>query len=239
MRKYALDWKNIEKHGTFPFLSSPRSLYARLTRGVISCDQPARKPWFSSKDFSDAVADVGQLPPIVMSLGHGICWNSLRGAAVCQLHVVMREREAGTTHFYRSYTDTLNWLVVWNRIFSFSLGISSSQLTNSMIFQRGRYTTNQPVQFSVWLFWDHRGLKSQLTFSKAKPRMANPFAASKQRSSCGQWAAKRWFRTLSLPQERVISLEPYGLCKILGEHPPALMFDFLFSRYSNRTCRSL
>ena len=38
-----------------------------------------------------------------------------------------------------------NWLVVWN-IFYFSiyiLGMSSSQLTNSILFQRGRYTTNQ------------------------------------------------------------------------------------------------
>ena len=96
-----------------------------------------------------------------------------------------------------------------------------------MIFQRGRYTTNQPVQFSVWLFWDHSGLKSQLTFSKAKPRMANPFAASKQRSSCGQWAAKRWFRTLSLPQERVISLEPYGFVQNFRGTPPSIDVRFL------------
>ena len=41
------------------------------------------------------------------------------------------------------------WLVVWNMAFMtfHILGISSSQLTNSIIFQRGRYTTNQ-------LFWD-------------------------------------------------------------------------------------
>ena len=35
------------------------------------------------------------------------------------------------------------WLVVWNMVFMFPLGMSSSQLTNSIIFQRGRYTTNQ------------------------------------------------------------------------------------------------
>ena len=35
------------------------------------------------------------------------------------------------------------WLVVWNMFFSIQLGMSSSQLTKSIIFQRGRYTTNQ------------------------------------------------------------------------------------------------
>ena len=35
-------------------------------------------------------------------------------------------------------------LVVWNMLFfSIHLGMSSSQLTNSIIFLRGRYTTNQ------------------------------------------------------------------------------------------------
>ena len=39
-----------------------------------------------------------------------------------------------------------HWLVVWD-IFYFSniLGMSSSQLTNSIIFQRGRSTTNQII----------------------------------------------------------------------------------------------
>jgi hypothetical protein len=33
--------------------------------------------------------------------------------------------------------------------FSIQLGMSSSQLTNSIIFQKGRYTTNQFVIFMV------------------------------------------------------------------------------------------
>jgi hypothetical protein len=38
-------------------------------------------------------------------------------------------------------------LVVWNIFMTFHiLGMSSSQLTKSIIFQRGRYTTNQ-----MWL----------------------------------------------------------------------------------------
>ena len=39
----------------------------------------------------------------------------------------------------------LPWLVVWNMNFMtfHILGVSSSQLTNSIIFQRGRYITNQ------------------------------------------------------------------------------------------------
>ena len=39
----------------------------------------------------------------------------------------------------------MSWLVVWNMAFIFPiiLGMSSSQLTNSIIFQRGRYTSNQ------------------------------------------------------------------------------------------------
>ena len=37
----------------------------------------------------------------------------------------------------------LGWLVVWNIFMTFHIfGMSSFQLTNSMIFQRGRYTTN-------------------------------------------------------------------------------------------------
>ena len=39
------------------------------------------------------------------------------------------------------------WLVLWNMFFSIQLGMSSSQLTNSIIFQRGRYTTNQSCSF--------------------------------------------------------------------------------------------
>ena len=44
-------------------------------------------------------------------------------------------------HFY----IFMYWLLVWNMNFMtfHLLGISSSQLTNSMIFQRARYTTNQ------------------------------------------------------------------------------------------------
>jgi hypothetical protein len=42
-------------------------------------------------------------------------------------------------------------LVVWNMMFfSIQLGMSSSQLTNSIIFQRGRSTTNQIMWSNVW-----------------------------------------------------------------------------------------
>ena len=43
------------------------------------------------------------------------------------------------------YVWFMIWLVVWNMNWWLShiLGMSSSQLTNSIIFQRGRYTTNQ------------------------------------------------------------------------------------------------
>ena len=57
---------------------------------------------------------------------------------------------AGTAYFYiflYTYIHNL-WLFVWNMNFmtySIQLGISSSQLTNSIIFQRGRYTTNQNI----------------------------------------------------------------------------------------------
>ena len=42
-------------------------------------------------------------------------------------------------------TAIYSWLVVWNMNFKtfHILGMSSSQLTNSIIFQRGRYTTSQ------------------------------------------------------------------------------------------------
>ena len=40
------------------------------------------------------------------------------------------------------------WLVVWNTFyFSIQLGKPSCQLTNSIIFQRGRYTTNQILYY--------------------------------------------------------------------------------------------
>ena len=47
------------------------------------------------------------------------------------------------------------WLVVWNMAFMtfHSVGNGkSSQLTNSIIFQRGRYTTNQPNIACLTLF---------------------------------------------------------------------------------------
>ena len=42
-----------------------------------------------------------------------------------------------------------SWMVVWNInfVFPWLLGMSSSQLTNSIIFQRGGPTTNQKVSF--------------------------------------------------------------------------------------------
>ena len=46
-----------------------------------------------------------------------------------------------------SQSNDDHWLVVWN-IFSIIYGLSSSQLTNSIIFQRGRYTTNQIMNVS-------------------------------------------------------------------------------------------
>jgi hypothetical protein len=61
---------------------------------------------------------------------------------------------AGTAYFYiflYTYIHNL-WLFVWNMNFmtySIQLGISSSQLTNSIIFQRGRYTTNQNIYIYI------------------------------------------------------------------------------------------
>ena len=49
------------------------------------------------------------------------------------------KRPEVVTEMLGSGGDNNNWLVVWNMHFIFHiLGISSSQLTNSMIFQRGR-----------------------------------------------------------------------------------------------------
>jgi hypothetical protein len=50
------------------------------------------------------------------------------------------------------------WLVVWNMFyFSIQLGMSSSQLTNSIIFKRGRYTTNQSCSMTGWYSLPFRG----------------------------------------------------------------------------------
>ena len=45
------------------------------------------------------------------------------------------------------YPPVIYWLVVWNMafIFHFIYGMSSFPLTNSMIFQDGRYTTKQSI----------------------------------------------------------------------------------------------
>ena len=45
------------------------------------------------------------------------------------------------------------WLVVWNILyFSIQVGMSSSQLTNSIIFQRG--WLKPPSRFDIWMFQD-------------------------------------------------------------------------------------
>jgi hypothetical protein len=51
------------------------------------------------------------------------------------------------------FKTNLFWLVVWNMNFMtfHILGMSSSQLTNSIIFQRGRYTTNLLGVISIHL----------------------------------------------------------------------------------------
>ena len=51
-----------------------------------------------------------------------------------------------------------NWLVVWNmaglffHISGIIMGISSSRLTNSIIFQRGRYTTKQKIMITYFFY---------------------------------------------------------------------------------------
>ena len=73
-------------------------------------------------------------------------------------------------HFRKSFKR--DWLVVWNHgifffhLFSIQLGMSSSQLTNSIIFQRGRYTTNQENMrarlHQHWRFSPSRATAGQL-----------------------------------------------------------------------------
>ena len=61
----------------------------------------------------------------------------------------------GTRGWYKCLVLRDFWLVVWNMVFWFSiqLDISSSQLTNSIIFQRGRYTTSQICFTSLHITW--------------------------------------------------------------------------------------
>ena len=71
-----------------------------------------------------------------------------------------------------------SWLVVWNMnfIFAIILGMSSSQLTNSIIFQRGWRTNHGPILHSPrtwWTWW------TCLSFPTGNPR-GNPPAKSKQ-----------------------------------------------------------
>jgi hypothetical protein len=56
-----------------------------------------------------------------------------------------------TSHFYGVETKH-DWLVVWNRgilLLSIQLGMSSSQLKNSMIFQDGGSTTRKIMNFPL------------------------------------------------------------------------------------------
>ena len=57
---------------------------------------------------------------------------------------ILHTRRPVRTRARHQKATLLNWLVVWNIILFAYIGrSSSSQLTNSIIFQRGRYTTNQ------------------------------------------------------------------------------------------------
>jgi hypothetical protein len=54
---------------------------------------------------------------------------------------------------YFMYFSVCYWLVVWNMFyFSIQLGMSSSQLTNSIIFQRGRSGANM---IGGWVYWNY------------------------------------------------------------------------------------
>ena len=61
------------------------------------------------------------------------------------------------------------WLVLWNMTFMtfHTLGMSSSQLTKSIIFQRGRSTTNQDLMDPYMDFYgDFYGISSGISSRK-------------------------------------------------------------------------
>jgi len=62
----------------------------------------------------------------------------------------------GLWNMYENIWKT-GWWLEHEFYFSIQLGISSSQLTNSIIFQRGRYTTNQ--RKLAYIFFGEKGYR--------------------------------------------------------------------------------
>ena len=60
------------------------------------------------------------------------------------------------------------WLVVWNMFFSIQLGMSWSQLTNSIIFQRGR--AQPPTRYGLWIMDMDYGKSPQYPNQKNIPK---------------------------------------------------------------------
>ena len=95
-----------------------------------------------------------------------------------------------------------NWLVVWNHgivWLSIQFGISSSQLTNSMIFQRGRYATNQIIKLILYIpLYNIPILFHQITmFRLFKTRKFSPHGCY----GTGLHSRPRWWAKLQLHSE--------------------------------------
>ena len=97
----------------------------------------------------------------VMQCRYWICipCYGWRGQTIC--FFFLKEGSLEILQFQLLSENRINipiWLVVWNMnlFFFHMLGISSSQLTNSIIFQRGGSTTNQLLTYIKMVsFEDH------------------------------------------------------------------------------------
>ena len=85
------------------------------------------------------------------------------------------------------------WLVMWNilYLYIYILGISSSQLTNSIIFQSGRYTTNQNTYATCLIYHIMFGTLNNVTRLICYGVLTSSHKGSERRLGCS--SKQPWF----------------------------------------------
>jgi hypothetical protein len=106
--------------------------------------------WYSSLTISSTYHP-WSLPVSLAFMSYNVVPRLVSWFITSITHVIIPSNSA----IQKNQPQNQSWLVVWN-ICSIQLGISSSQLTNSNIFQRGGSTTNQITCFD-FVYWQDRG----------------------------------------------------------------------------------
>ena len=155
-------WESLEVLWTGRLTNHVDSRWFQLCRYVMICDDMCTlhkkdpicvsyyQPWVGLEIYCEMAASIYPRHPKAVAKSVDAAARPVGPGAEFWVGSMMANRGRSSCGIYPfSNEGLIFWLVVWNIFLwlSIQLGISSSQLTNSIIFQRGRSTTNQLCLF--------------------------------------------------------------------------------------------